>query len=134
MSRNQTLSVRRDAEVKEQSAGQPQAKTYLPAVDIIERSDDIVLRADLPGVDESALEITVEKNELTLHGKAQQTGSDGFEPMYIEFEPGDFHRVFTLSNEVDPEKITATFQDGVLELVLSKASQARTRRIPVKSA
>jgi HSP20 family molecular chaperone IbpA len=114
--------------------GEPTRKrnVYTPAVDIIERKDDIVLLADMPGIDENSVDITLEKDVLTIYGKVD-TETPGEYTLYLsEYGTGDYQRVFTFTEEVDRDKIQATVKNGVLRLVLPKAEAVKTRKIAVK--
>lgn len=106
-------------------------KVYTPEVNILERKDEIVVTADLPGVDEKSLDITLEKNVLTIYGRVEPPVPESQRLAYSEYGVGDYQRAFTLSDEVDKEKIQATMKNGVLRLVLPKAESAKTRKIPV---
>ena len=108
-------------------------KVYMPAVDIIEKKDEIVVTADMPGVDERSMDITLEKNILTIYGKVDTEVPKGHRLVYAEYGIGDYARTFTLSEEVDRDRIQATMKNGVLRLVLPKAAAARTRKIEVKA-
>jgi HSP20 family protein len=105
---------------------------YTPAVDIMERKDDIVLLADMPGVDETSVDITLEKNVLTIYGKVTADIPAGYALYLSEYGTGDYQRVFTLTEEVDRDRIQATVKNGVLRLILPKAEAARTRKIAVR--
>lgn len=110
-------------------------KVYAPDVDILERKDDIVVSADLPGVDEKTLDITLEKNVLTIYGRVEPAKDmPGHRLAYSEYGIGDYQRAFTLSDEVDKDRIQATMKNGVLRLVLPKAEAARSRKIAVSTA
>jgi len=109
-------------------------RVFKPDVDIIERKDDTMLTADLPGVDEHTLDITLEKNVITIRGMVEQKIPAGYRLVYGEYEVGDYERVFTLSDEVDKDRIQATINNGVLRLVLPKAAAAKTRKIAVTAA
>lgn len=110
------------------------AKVYKPAVDIFEREGDIVLMADMPGIDGKSVDITIEKNVLTIYGKvAQDKGLDGYELVYSEYGVGDYRRQFSLSDGIDRDKIKATVKHGVLTLVLPKAATALSRKIAVSA-
>lgn len=109
-------------------------RVFKPDVDIIERKDDTLLIADVPGVDEHSLDITLEKNIITIRGTVKPSIPDGFRLIYGEYEEGDYERAFTLSDEVDKDKIEATIKNGVLRLVLPKAAAAKTRKIAVTAA
>lgn len=108
-------------------------RVYIPSVDIIEREEDIVLVADMPGVDDKSLDITLEKDTLTIDGHVEESIPEGHRLRVSEYGIGDYHRVFTLSDEIDKEKINATVRHGVLRLTLPKAEAVKTRRIPVRA-
>lgn len=106
-------------------------KVYTPAADIVERKDDMVLTADMPGVDEKSIDVTLEKNILTIYGKVEPEIPEKHRLALSEYGIGDYHRVFTISNEIDRERIQASVKSGVLRLILPKAETAKTRRIAV---
>lgn len=108
-------------------------KVYSPAVDIVERKEDILLIADIPGVDDKSLEITLEKDVLTLDGRVETKLPEGHRLLISEYGTGDYHRVFKLSDEIDREKILATVKHGVLRLTLPKTEAVKTRKIPVRT-
>jgi len=110
------------------------AKVYAPGVDIIEKKDEIVLLADMPGVQEKSIDVTVEKNVLTIYGKVEPYAPAGCCLAVSEYETGDYERSFTLGGDVDRERIQATLKDGVLRLVLPKAETWKARKIEVKAA
>lgn len=105
---------------------------YMPGVDIYEQDEHTVLLADMPGVDESSIDITLEKNILTIRGFVEEP-MQGYGLAYSEYGVGDYERTFALSDEVDRNKIEASMKDGVLRLVLPKAEAARTRKIAVRT-
>lgn len=105
-------------------------KVFLPKVDIIEREKETLLFIDMPGVDDKTVEVSLEKNILTLKGKPQACVPEGLAPVYTEYEMGDFERSFTISNEVDRDGIVANMKDGVLEVSLPKVAP-QTKKISV---
>ncbi len=107
-------------------------RTFVPAVDIFETKEAIVLTADMPGVDEKSVDITLDKNMLTLTGNVGAPEFDGYKPAYVEYETGDYQRSFTLSNEIDTDRIEANVKNGVLRLTLPKAESTRSKKIDVK--
>lgn len=109
-------------------------QVYVPRVDIYETADNIVLLADMPGVDQESIDITLEKNILTITGYIDWRPPENFELAYAEYRVGDYHRTFALSDEVDRDGIEATMRNGVLRLVLPKSAEARMRKIAVKTA
>lgn len=126
-------------EMTKKEAGMPEGvertrprKVYTPDVDIVERKDDILLLADMPGADETSVDITLEKNILTIFGRVTTEPPAGLRPAYSEYGVGDYQRAFTISEEVDRDRIQASVRNGVLRLVLPKAAVAKTRKIEVK--
>jgi len=108
-------------------------KIFVPRVDIYETGDEVVVLADMPGVDDKSVDITLEKNVLTINGYVEMPQPDNFDLTYAEYSIGDYRRSFTLSDEVDRDNIEATVKDGVLRLRLPKAGPARARKIAVKA-
>jgi HSP20 family protein len=108
---------------------------WFPPVDVHEEAERIVFRAELPGVGRDDIDVSVENGTLTLRGEKKQeseVSSDGVfrqERFY-----GSFSRSFVLPAKVDPDRIHASYRDGVLEVVLPKAAEARPRKITVVSA
>lgn len=106
---------------------------FVPRTDIYEMDDKIVIVADMPGADKDSIDITLEKNILTINATIDPHVPQGYTLQAAEYEVGDFHRTFRLSNEVDRNKIEAVVKDGVLRLYLTKASEAQARKIGVKA-
>jgi len=105
----------------------------LPTTDIRESADAFVLVTDLPGVEQEALGVSLEKGLLTIQGRRQRrTFGDEYALRWGETMDADFRRSFRIPEEIDAEKIGAELSHGVLTLTLPK-SQAVSRRIEVKS-
>jgi HSP20 family protein len=126
--------IKKEASVPEGVERTKPRRVFKPDVDIVEQKDDTVLTADLPGVDEHSLDITLEKNVITIKGTVEQKIPSGYRLAYGEYEVGDYERAFTLSDEVDKDRIQASVKNGVLRLVLPKSSAAKTRKISVTAA
>ena len=109
-------------------------KAYLPRADIYETNDQLVIVADMPGVDEKSLDITLEKNVLSIKGFVDFPSPDNYGLAYAEYEVGDFERNFTLSNDFDRDNISADLKNGVLHIYLPKAGPAKTKKISVNAA
>ncbi|MCK9192630.1 MAG: Hsp20/alpha crystallin family protein [Nevskia sp.] len=108
------------------------AANWVPAVDVEEFADRLVLRADVPGVDPASIEVTLEKGVLTLRGeRGQPAAAEGAERQRIERASGRFLRQFSLPDSVDAEGITAHGNQGVLEVVIPKKAAVQARRIAV---
>ncbi len=110
------------------------AAASLPRSDIYELDDQIVIVADVPGVDEKSLDVTLEKNVLTINALVDPIVPQGYSLSLAEYEVGDYQRSFRLSDEIDREHIEASVKDGVLRLYLPKAKEALMRKISVKVA
>jgi HSP20 family protein len=109
--------------------------TWAPAVDIYEHEGNIVLTAELPGVDAKDVDIRVENNVLTLRGERKWSDEVQRESYHrVERAYGSFTRSFTLPNVVDTEKIKADFKDGMLKLVLPKKEEAKPKQISINVA
>lgn len=106
-------------------------KVYVPQVDIFETEQAILLVADLPGVDEAGVDITVEKNILTIRATTATCVPADHTLAYAEYEVGDYERAFTISNEVDRDAIQASVKNGVLRLTLPKAKHALAKKVTV---
>ena len=108
---------------------------WVPAVDIQEEEDRFLIRADVPGVDASELEITMEKGVLSLQGSREtraETDQDGIRR--TERSYGRFKRSFSLPDTADAEGISADYRNGVLEISIPKRANAAPRRIEVKAS
>ena len=106
---------------------------FVPRADIYETDEAIYVVADMPGVDEHSLDITLEKSVLTLNGAVEPEAPEGFSLNHAEYHVGDYVRSFSLSDEIDQEAIEATLKDGVLRLNLYKIVEARIKKIAVKA-
>lgn len=110
------------------------AMTFMPAVDIFEQGDVTVILADMPGVAPDDMDVTLERQVLTLRGHVRPHAPDGYRRITSEYREGDYERAFSLSDEVDQEKIKADFKHGVLRLELPRAAEAKPKKISVKAA
>ncbi len=111
-----------------------EGRVFIPRSDIYELDDQIVIVADVPGVDEKSIDVTLDKNILTINALVDPVVPQGYSLSYAEYETGDYQRSFRLSNEIDREQIQAAVKDGVLRLYLPKAKEALSRKISVKAA
>ena len=119
-------------EVAQNSAEQTRAqKFYTPTTDIYESKEQLLLMADMPGVKQDDVDITLEQNILTICGQVEQPHLPGYNLTYAEYGIAGYRRVFALSNEIDREGIQASMKNGVLKLVLPKSKRALPRKIAV---
>ena len=127
----QELTTQDKQEVKTEEPTRP-GRTYVPNVDISETENALWLRADMPGVKEDSIEISVEKNVLSIEGQVALQEYADLAPVYTEYNVGNYQRRFTLSKAIDADKIHAHLTNGVLELELPKAESAKPRRVAVQ--
>jgi HSP20 family molecular chaperone IbpA len=111
---------------------QDQDRQFQPATDIIETADAVVLKLDMPGVAKENVDLTIDKDMLTIVGKAEPEQSG--EPVYRETYVGDYQRQFTLTADVDPNNVTATMNHGVLTVKIGKAEQVKPKKIKIAAA
>ena len=107
-------------------------RVFSPATDIIETANEIVLLADMPGVEKDSIDVTLENNQLTIQGFVRQQQFDDHKLLYSEYDIGDYYRSFTLNDTIDQQSIEANYKNGVLLLKLPKAEKARARQIEIK--
>ncbi|MDP9376118.1 MAG: Hsp20/alpha crystallin family protein [Actinomycetota bacterium] len=107
-------------------------RRWMPAMDLIEKEDSFVLRADLPGMKEEDLSIEFEDNVLTLSGERKSESEESGEGFHrVERAFGSFSRTLTLPKGIDPESISAEFENGVLEVRIPKPEERKPRRISI---
>ncbi len=101
-------------------------------MDLVETKDDFVLRADLPGMGDDDVSIEVENNVLTISGERKAEHEERHEGYYrVERATGSFARSLSLPEGIDPESVTATFDNGVLTVRIPKPVQAKPRRVKI---
>jgi HSP20 family protein len=108
------------------------ARRWIPSMDLVETADHFVLKADLPGMTESDVTISLEKDVLTIAGERKTEHEEKHEGYYrIERATGSFSRSLTLPEGIDADAVTAKFENGVLEVHIPKPAQAQPRRIQI---
>jgi len=133
----ETRDIQSQEGQKQEVAGSSAERTrdrvaFVPRADIYETNEAIVVVADMPGVNESSVEIALEQNVLTINGYVEPSTVDGYHLAYAEYRVGDYQRSFTIPNKVDQEKIEATVSNGMLRLYLPKAEPV-SKKIAVKA-
>ena len=106
----------------------------LPPVDVIEDSTGITLYADLPGVPKDRLQLRVEGDQLSIEAETVLPVPQGMDATHVEVGLSRYRRAFTLSKELDAEKVSAEMSHGVLRVRIPKAAHAQPRRIAVQVA
>jgi len=106
---------------------------WSPAMELVEKASEYLVKAELPGVKKDDVDISVSDNVLTIKGERQETaGVKDEEIQYCEITYGSFSRSFTLPSQVDADRITATYENGILEVTLPKAMAVLPKKIEVK--
>ena len=93
-----------------------------------------MIEAELPGVAADAVDLVIEKDSLTLRGKASTEELEGYKLVHAEYAPREFSRTFVLSDEIDIDSVRAKMKNGVLTLTLPKAAEKHARQITVEAA
>jgi HSP20 family protein len=108
------------------------SSSFSPAVDVYEDEHQVTLKIEVPGIDEKDIDVQVENNTLTVHGE-RKIDKEEKEENYrrVESRYGSFTRAFTLPQTVDTEKVSATYDKGVLKIALPKKAEAKPKQIKV---
>ena len=128
MSDNTTLMTREHGN----GAATLDRPTYRPQVDVYETDDRYYLVADVPGSAEGDVDVTLEKDVLSIYARVAEPQFEGFEPRWRGYGIGDWKRSFRLGDSVDREGIDATIKDGVLRVAIPKAQESLRKSIQVK--
>ena len=131
MSDEQALAVKAKKELQTKEEKTIPGKFYLPHTDIYETEEALVVVMEVPGVGKNDIDIKLEKNQLSVEGLINFDYYKTYKPVYTEYNVGHFSRSFTLSSEIDTDKIDAKVTDGVLTLTLPKVKEAAPRKISV---
>ena len=116
-------------------AAEDSTGSWAPVVDIFENGDDLVIRAEVPGLEKDEIDIHVENNTLILRGERKRESDFNQKDAYrLERSFGVFTRSFTLPKTVDASRIDASYRNGVFDVRLPKAEEAKPRQIEIKVA
>ena len=128
MSEQTEMVKRPETSIDETSESTVQFHRAVPVVDVYENDDEILILADMPGVNADSLQVQLEADELDIRGTQRApTGSDS---SYVPFE---YRRIFAVPQTIDPESVTAELNAGVLRVTLGKSAEAKPRRIEIQS-
>lgn len=108
---------------------------WVPSVDVSETGKEVIVKAEMPGMDPKDIDITVSENRLTLRGERKHEHEEKGENFHrVERSYGAFSREIVLPAEVDGNKVEAVYKDGVLKVNLAKTKESSTKKIEIKSA
>ena len=127
----QELQVQQKRELGNKQEQTVPTRTYVPTADIFETEAALTVSLEMPGVDKGAVDVNVEDGVLTVEGRLDFSKYQDMQPVYTEYNVGNYRRSFSLSNKIDQGRISADMSDGVLTLVLPKAEEAKPRRIAI---
>ena len=129
---NQMEKVFSDLFASHEGETDTEGTTWMPTVDISETGNGFEIRAELPGVSEKDVNVSVIDNLLTIKGeKHQEEETDGKDYHRVERRYGSFQRSFTLPRHIETDAIKAEFKDGVLTLSIPKAEAAKPTEVPI---
>jgi HSP20 family protein len=131
MANGQELQVQQKREVEKKQESTVPARTYVPVTDIFETDAALMLALEMPGVDREKVNVELESGVLTIEGQINFAKYEGLYPVYTEYNIGNYARSFQLSSDIDQDRISAAFEDGVVMLTLPKAARAQPRKIKV---
>jgi HSP20 family protein len=127
----QELQVQKKRELEGKEESTIPARTFVPTADIYEDRDSLKVILEMPGVEKGNVDVRVEEGVLFVEGRLDLAKYRGLQPLYTEYNIGNYSRSFRLSNAIDQDKIGAELKDGVLSLTLPKAEKAKPRTIQV---
>jgi len=107
---------------------------FIPPVDVMENDNNIMVQVELPGVREEDVEVRIENNMLTISGERRlenEEQRDNF--LRVERAYGRFYRSFTLPSNIDPENVSATFDNGILKITIPKREESKPKQIKIES-
>ena len=131
MAVGQELQVQEKRELQRKEEGTTPARVFLPTTDIYETDQGLTVVMEMPGVDKANVDIGLENGVLTVEGRIDFSKYGDLQPVYTEYNIGNYRRSFSLPETVDQEKISAEMKDGVLTLTLPKAEKAKPRKIAI---
>ena len=127
----QELQVQHKREVEKKQESTIPVRDFLPVTDIFETDQALTVVLEMPGVSKESVEVGVENDVLTITGRIDSSKYEGLQPLYTEYNIGNYSRSFQISSKIEQEGIKAELKDGVMTLVLPKAEKAMPRRISV---
>lgn len=127
----QELQVQKKRELEGKEESTIPTRTFVPVADIYEDGDCLKVILEMPGVEKGNVDVRVEESVLFVEGRLDLAKYRGLQPLYTEYNIGNYARSFRVSNAIDQDKIGAELKDGVLSLTLPKAERAKPRTIQV---
>ena len=127
----QELQVQQKREVETKQESTVPVRSFMPVTDIYETDQALTVVLEMPGVSKESVEVGVESDVLTIAGRIDFSKYNGLQPLYTEYNIGNYSRSFQISSKIEQDGIKAELKDGVMTVVLPKAEKAKPRRISV---
>jgi len=131
MATHQELQTQPKREVETRQERTIPTRSFLPVTDIFESNEALTVVLEVPGVNNKSVEVRVENDVLTIEGQVDFSKYENLQPVYTEYNIGNYTRTFELSSKIDQNRISAELKDGVMTVVLPKAEKAKPRKISV---
>jgi HSP20 family protein len=132
MASKQELQVQQKRELETKEEATNPARTFLPTADIFEAEDALHVVLEMPGVEKDNINVIVREGALNIEGRLDFSKYKDLQPLYTEYNIGNYSRSFRPSSAIDQNKIGAELRDGVLSLTLPKVEEAKPRTIQIK--
>jgi HSP20 family protein len=132
MASKQELQVQQKRELETNGEATIPARTFLPTADIFEAENALHVVLEMPGVEKDNINVSVREGVLSIDGRLDFSKYKDLQPLYTEYNIGNYSRSFRLSSAIDQTKIVAELRDGVLSLTLPKVEEAKPRAIQIK--
>jgi HSP20 family protein len=131
MANQQEVQVREKQEVETKQEGTIPGRVFVAVADIFETDQALTVVLEMPGVSKDRVDVRVTNDVLSVEGRVDFSNYAGLQPVYTEYNVGNYARSFQLSSKIEQDAISAELKDGVMTLVLPKAEKARPRKITV---
>jgi HSP20 family protein len=131
MANQQEVQVQEKRELEKKQEGTVPGRIFVAMADIFETDQALTVVLEMPGVNKESVDVRVENDTLSVEGRVDFSNYAGLQPVYTEYNVGNYARSFQLSSKIEQGSIKAELKDGVMTLVLPKSEKAKPRKITV---
>ena len=128
---DQEVQVQQKREVEKKQESTVPLRSFLPVADIFETDHALKVVVEMPGVAKENVDVGVENDVLTITGRIELSKYEGLQPVYTEYNIGNYSRSFQISSKIDQDGIKAELKEGVMTVVLPKSEKAKARKISI---
>ncbi|HEY3719441.1 MAG TPA: Hsp20/alpha crystallin family protein [Roseiarcus sp.] len=128
---DQEVQVQQKREVEKKQESTVPLRSFLPVADIFETDQALKVVVEMPGVAKENVDVGVENDVLTITGRIELSKYEGLQPVYTEYNIGNYSRSFQISSKIDQDGIKAELKEGVMTVVLPKSEKAKARKISI---